>query len=83
MRTTTDLPLFGLVTRSVVPNGKVLCAAVNLAGFIGSPLAVFEVSAYQDAVPQPAKAGAENVKAATNAEAKIICFMCQCLTRCS
>jgi hypothetical protein len=75
MRTTTDLPLFGLVTFSLVPNGKVLCAAVSLAGFMRSPDAVLDVSAYQDAEPQPANAGAEKDKDAAIAADKMIYFM--------
>ena len=69
MRTTTDLPLFGLVTFNLVPNGKVLCAAVKLAGFMRSPLAVMEVNAYQEAVPQPEAANAvvDNETAKTHA----------------
>ena len=50
MRTTTDLPLCRLTTVHVVPNGKVRCAAVISAGFMRSPDAVCEVSAYQDAL---------------------------------
>src|SRR5688572_17945416 len=40
MRTTTDLLLRRLVTRTRVPNGKVLCAAVSAPEFTRSPLAV-------------------------------------------
>ena len=50
-----------------MPKGRVLCAAVNLAGFILSPLAVIEVSAYQEAVPQLVAAKAEVESAAKNA----------------
>ena len=82
MRTTTDLPFFGLVTLSLVPNGRVLCAAVKLAGFMRSPFAVLEVNAYHDAVPQPeaAKAGEDIEKAAVSAAAVRIDFMCSGLT---
>ena len=51
IRTTTDAPFFWLVTLSFVPKGSVRCAAVRAAGFMGSPDAVWEESAYQDAPP--------------------------------
>jgi hypothetical protein len=51
MRTTTERPLRLLVTITRVPNGSLRCAAVSLDGFMRSPEAVFEVSAYQDAPP--------------------------------
>jgi hypothetical protein len=37
-----------------VPNGRLLCAAVIADGFIRSPFAVLECSAYQDARPHSA-----------------------------
>ena len=40
MRTTTDLPLAGLVTRTIDPSGSVRCAAVSRPGLNRSPLAV-------------------------------------------
>lgn len=52
MRTTTALPLRKFVTFTLEPSGKVLCAAVIAAGFIISPEAVRERSAYQEAPPQ-------------------------------
>src|SRR6478672_11278538 len=39
-RTVTDLPVVVLVTRSLVPNGRLGCAAVNSFGSNFSPLAV-------------------------------------------
>src|SRR5690606_4197712 len=56
IRTVTDLPLRWLVTTTLVPKGRVRWAAVIAAGFIRSPEAVFEVSAYQEAPPHWAKA---------------------------
>lgn len=49
--TITLLPFLRLVTRTFVPNRKLRWAAVMAAGFMRSPEAVFEVSAYQDAPP--------------------------------
>jgi hypothetical protein len=49
MRTTTDWPLFRFSTTTLVPKGSDRCAAVNSLGFIISPLAVRECSAYQEA----------------------------------
>src|SRR5690606_40722983 len=49
MRTVTELPLRTLVTLSTDPKGRWRCAAVSASGFIRSPEAVFDVSAYQDA----------------------------------
>src|SRR4051794_20932344 len=40
MRTTTDLPVRSFVTRTLVPNGRVLCAAVRSLVLKRSPLAV-------------------------------------------
>ena len=51
IRTTTLRPLLRLVTFNLVPKGKVRCAAVNADGFMRSPEAVFECSAYQEARP--------------------------------
>ena len=51
MRTTTARPFLGLVTRTLVPNGRLRCAAVSADGFIRSPDAVREWSAYQEARP--------------------------------
>lgn len=42
IRTTTDLPVRELVTFTLVPKGRLRCAAVIFAGFIISPDAVFE-----------------------------------------
>ena len=41
-RTVTDCPVATLVTRSLVPNGSVRCAAVSSFGLNASPLAVLE-----------------------------------------
>src|SRR4029079_4552079 len=57
MRTTTLRPLFLLVTLSFVPKGNVRCAAVIADGFMRSPEAVRECSAYQEARPHCAAAG--------------------------
>lgn len=54
--TTTALPLRLLVTRTCVPSGRVRCAAVKAYGFMRSPEAVRECSAYQDAPPHCAAA---------------------------
>ena len=51
MRTTTARPFLGLVTRTLVPNGRLRCAAVSADGFMRSPDAVREWSAYQEARP--------------------------------
>ena len=51
MRTTTLFPLRLLVTFTFVPNGRLRCAAVMADGFIRSPDAVREVSAYHEARP--------------------------------
>src|SRR5215218_7155328 len=54
MRTTTDLPVRSLVTRTLVPNGRVLCAAVRALVLNRSPLAVFlpwKPGPYQEAAP--------------------------------
>ena len=56
MRTMTLFPLCLLVTFTFVPKAIERCAAVNLEGFMRSPEAVLEFSAYQDAPPQPADA---------------------------
>src|SRR5690606_26856694 len=69
MRTTTDLPLRWLVTLILEPKGRERCAAVIAAGFMRSPEAVFEVSAYHDALPHPAAAAGAADKA-RNAAAK-------------
>ena len=52
IRTTTLLPFLLLITLILLPNGKLRCAAVIAEGFMRSPFAVFECSAYQDALPQ-------------------------------
>src|SRR3954470_18077733 len=54
IRTTTDLPVRSLVTWTLVPTGKVLCAAVRARVLNRSPLAVFlpwKPGPYQDAPP--------------------------------
>src|SRR3954464_11873231 len=54
MRTTTDLPVRSFVTRTWVPNGRVLCAAVSALVLNRSPLAVrfpWKPGPYQDAAP--------------------------------
>lgn len=56
----TDFPVPALVTFKRVPNFSVLCAAVMADGFMRSPEAVREVSAYHDAPPHcAAKLGAD------------------------
>src|SRR5690606_28775308 len=67
-RTTTDLPFSWLVTLSLVPKGRVRCAAVSSDGSICSPEAVWEYSAYQEALPHCAEAGTADA-AARNAPA--------------
>jgi hypothetical protein len=47
--TTTERPLLRFSTRTLVPKGSERWAAVMALGFICSPLAVRECSAYQDA----------------------------------
>src|SRR5690606_1965103 len=56
MRTTTVLPLRRLVTFTFVPKGRLRWAAVNAAGFIRSPDAGLDVSAYHEAPPHCADA---------------------------
>src|SRR3954453_2200798 len=54
MRTTTDLPVRSFVTRSWVPNGSVLWAAVRAFVLNRSPLAVrlpWKPGPYQEAAP--------------------------------
>src|SRR5215203_129836 len=54
MRTTTDLPVRSFVTRSWVPNGRVLSAAVSAWVLKRSPLAVrlpWKPGPYQEAAP--------------------------------
>src|SRR3954453_9770714 len=54
MRTTTDLPVRSFVTRSWVPNGSVLCAAVSAWVLNRSPFAVrlpWKPGPYQEAAP--------------------------------
>ena len=51
IRTTTERPLLRFSTSTLVPKGSERCAAVISLGFIISPLAVRELSAYQDACP--------------------------------
>src|SRR5262245_704834 len=51
IRTTTERPLVRFSTSTLVPKGNERCAAVNSLGFIISPLAVRECSAYEDACP--------------------------------
>src|SRR5690606_4127499 len=55
MRTTTERPVAGYSTRTRVPKGSVLCAAVSACMSNGSPLAVRRPwwrSPYQDARPR-------------------------------
>lgn len=51
--TITDFPLLLCVTRTLVPNGRVRCAAVKPWSAIDSPLAVFLLCLveYTDAMP--------------------------------
>ncbi|GAB4363008.1 MAG: hypothetical protein Kow0026_27250 [Oricola sp.] len=66
IRTTTDLPVREFVTLTFAPNGRLRCAAVICAGFIISPDAVLECSAYQEALPHCAFAGmVEQAQSAT------------------
>ncbi len=51
IRTTTEWPLLRFSTSTLVPKGSERCAAVISLGFIISPLAVRECSAYQEACP--------------------------------
>src|SRR3954454_9267111 len=54
MRTTTELPVCSFVTRSWVPNGSVLCAAVRAFVLNRSPLAVrlpWKPGPYHEAAP--------------------------------
>src|SRR3954470_12735785 len=54
MRTTTDRPVRSFVTRSWVPNGRVLCAAVSAWVLNRSPFAVrlpWKPGPYQEAAP--------------------------------
>src|SRR5262245_22192545 len=53
MRTSTDLPLCRFTTLIVLPNGRVLCAAVRRSGSNVSPLAVRPGCSYHDARPVP------------------------------
>src|SRR5690606_37343380 len=68
--TVTVLPLRWLVTFAREPKGRVRWAAVIAAGFMRSPEAVLEVSAYQEALPHWAKAGpAQSARKAAPAKA--------------
>src|SRR5437868_694550 len=60
MVTTTERPLLRLVTRTLVPNGRLLCAAVYALALAYSPLAVFP-PLYTEAIPLwvAAKSGVE------------------------
>ena len=51
IRTTTERPLAIFSMRTLVPNGREPCAAVNAASSIFSPLAVGESRVYQEARP--------------------------------
>src|SRR3954451_1103407 len=54
MRTTTDFPVFSLVTRTLVPNGRVLWAAVRSLVLKVSRFAVrlpWKPGPYQEAAP--------------------------------
>jgi len=57
IRTMTDFPVREFVTFTLAPKGRLRCAAVIWAGFIISPDAVRECSAYQEAPPHWAEAG--------------------------
>ena len=61
------LPLRLLVTFTLVPKGRLRWAAVSAAGFMRSPEAVLEVSAYQDARPHWADAAPADKERATPA----------------
>src|SRR5690606_10759195 len=76
MRTVTELPLRTLVTLSTDPKGRWRCAAVSASGFIRSPEAAFDVSAYQDARPHCcACAGAADNTAAISSDAAYFILM--------
>src|SRR5262245_43302696 len=51
IRTTTERPLAVFSMRTLVPNGRELCAAVSATSSIFSPLAVTESRLYQEACP--------------------------------
>src|SRR5215212_12186762 len=54
MRTTTDVPVRSFVTRTLVPNARVLCAAVRSLVLKRSPLAVslpWKPGPYHEALP--------------------------------
>ena len=51
MRTTTERPFLKFSTSTLVPKGRDRCAAVRALGFIISPLAVCDLSAYHEAWP--------------------------------
>ena len=59
--TITDFPLLLCVTRTLVPNGRVRCAAVKAWSFIAIPLAVLVPCfvEYTDAIPLCAAAEAD------------------------
>src|SRR3954452_23445303 len=55
MRNETERPVFSLTTRTLVPNGRLLCAAVMACVLKRSPLAVlrpWNPGPYQDAAPR-------------------------------
>ena len=59
MRTVIERPLFVCVTCTMVPKGKLRCAAVSVSDFSGSPFAVSSplyAPLYNDAMPDSAKA---------------------------
>src|SRR5690606_13047381 len=64
MRSTTAFPFFLLITRTLDPKGRLRCAAVMPDGFMRSPEAVFDVSAYHEARPHWAEAS--NVETASS-----------------
>lgn len=80
MRTMTLLPFFLLVTRTLVPKGRLRCAAVMADGFMRSPEAVFEVSAYQDAPPHWANAMPEERESMANEAAAMVNFRIQSIS---
>jgi hypothetical protein len=56
MRTVTERPFLIFSTRTFVPKGSVLWAAVSAFGLARSPDAVLDVKAYQEALPHWAAA---------------------------
>src|SRR6185295_8475961 len=80
MRTMTLRPFLLLVTRTLVPNGRLRWAAVRADGFMRSPEAVRECRAYQEARPHWADAAtverpSESVAASARPEAASFLFI--------